>query len=54
VDDTRKHSLNRGIELGIFYPSKNGTSEARNLGILSSNGEYVAFLDDDDYGFPAN
>lgn len=39
------------IKFFSYYPSK-GANEARNMGILKSKFEYVAFLDDDDQWFP--
>jgi teichuronic acid biosynthesis glycosyltransferase TuaG len=34
-----------------FYKDNNGQASARNLGVLKSNGEFIAFLDSDDLSF---
>ncbi len=33
----------------VFHKSNEGVSKARNLGILKSSGEYITFVDSDDY-----
>ena len=38
--------------INITLDESRGGNYARNVGIRSSNGEYVAFLDDDDYWLP--
>ncbi len=58
VDDASKISSDRWCEeKGINYiyikqEESSGGNYARNLGIKNSTGEYVAFLDDDDYWEP--
>lgn len=37
------------INIRLIYSEKAGVSNARNLGIESSTGEYITFIDDDDY-----
>ena len=39
-------------KIKIFNQENKGVSEARNLGIRKSNGEYIAFLDSDDIWMP--
>ena len=56
VDDAPDYELHRDIELLLsrydsakYYISPlSGANYSRNLGIEKSNGEYIAFLDDDD------
>lgn len=58
VDDASEKKsdfLLKQYELNYIYISKNeskGGNHARNVGIKMAKGEYVAFLDDDDYWFP--
>jgi glycosyltransferase involved in cell wall biosynthesis len=52
VDNTQKILASYGNRLQYVYQCKNGVSAARNKGILSSSGEYIAFLDDDDLWLP--
>ena len=39
-------------KIKIFAQQNQGVSAARNLGIKNSNGEYIAFLDADDFWLP--
>lgn len=39
-------------EIKYIYQSNQDVSAARNTGIRESNGEFIAFLDQDDYWFP--
>jgi len=52
VDDTRKMLENYGGELHYFYQENRGISGARNAGIRRAHGEYIAFLDSDDFWLP--
>ncbi len=40
--------LKSNLTIRYFYQSNKGVSSARNLGIMQSHGEYIAFLDSDD------
>lgn len=45
--------LKNHSNIKFFYPSTNlGGSNARNYGVLKSDGDYISFLDDDDYFLP--
>ena len=55
ASDDGTDELCRFYELTYIYIPKNkkkGTNYARNLGIKTAKGDYVAFLDDDDYWLP--
>ncbi|MFH1127766.1 MAG: glycosyltransferase [archaeon] len=59
VDDASKDNTqeviskfnNRKIKY-LYHETNRGEAGARNTGILNSNGQYIAFLDDDDEWFP--
>lgn len=38
-----------GLNIHLIYSKNSGVSNARNIGIDKSNGQYIAFIDDDDY-----
>jgi glycosyltransferase involved in cell wall biosynthesis len=40
------------VRIKYFYQENNGVSAARNYGVSKSNGDYVVFLDTDDYFYP--
>lgn len=41
-----------GIQITVIQTDTPGVSNARNLGINAATGEYIAFIDDDDYVSP--
>jgi len=51
TDNTREVLDKYGSNLRYIYQENRGRSGARNLGITSAQGEYIAFLDDDDVWF---
>ena len=55
ASDERADELLKEFDLQYIYIPKEeskGGNHARNIGILSAKGEYVALLDDDDYWLP--
>ncbi|MBS9768163.1 MAG: glycosyltransferase family 2 protein, partial [Flavobacteriaceae bacterium] len=40
---------NENNHFRLIYTEKSGVSNARNIGISQSKGEYIAFIDDDDW-----
>ena len=55
ASDQRADELLKEFNLQYIYIPKEeskGGNHARNTGILAAKGEYVAFLDDDDYWLP--
>ena len=52
TDDTRIMLEGCEVQLRYIYQENKGISGARNTGIRNANGEYVAFLDSDDYWVP--
>lgn len=43
---------NRDIRVRVIHQSNKGHSEGRNVGLAASNGEYIYFIDSDDYIHP--
>ena len=52
TDNTREVVKKYGLQIKYIYQENKGPSAARNLGIQSSNGQYIAFLDSDDIWLP--
>jgi len=52
TDDTKQVVESFGDRVRYFYQENAGLAAARNRGILASRGEYIAFLDSDDYWVP--
>ncbi len=43
----------RGMHVHFIHTEEGGVSNARNIGLDAAEGEYIAFIDDDDYVSPA-
>lgn len=52
TDHTREVVESYGEKVHYFYQENQGIAGARNAGIKRSSGEYIAFLDSDDYWLP--
>lgn len=52
TNDYLKSLTNEFDVVNIFIDKSRGGNYARNVGIKASTGEYIAFLDDDDYYLP--
>jgi len=51
-DHTREQLLAYGARIRPFFQKNGGASAARNLGMKAAQGEWIAFLDDDDVWVP--
>lgn len=49
VESFKKHNQSSDFEIKIFRQSNNGAPSARNLGYSNSKGDYIQFLDSDDF-----
>ncbi len=52
TDQTREFITEYGDQVHYLYQTNQGVSSARNLGIHSSHGKYIALLDSDDLWLP--
>jgi glycosyltransferase involved in cell wall biosynthesis len=52
TDDTAKVLARYGDAIAVIHQENRGMSAARNAGILAARGEYIAFLDSDDWWLP--
>ena len=52
TDGTAEYIQKTFPNIKIFIQENNGAASARNLGISKADGEYIAFLDTDDYWLP--
>lgn len=52
TDGTRKRVAGYGEAVRLIWQENGGSARARNTGICSARGEYVAFLDGDDVALP--
>lgn len=44
-----KYYLNKKEKVKYFYKENGGVSDARNYGVTKANGDYIIFVDNDDY-----
>lgn len=44
-----KESVTEEINIKLYYSEKGNVSNARNIGLDNASGEYIVFIDDDDY-----
>jgi glycosyltransferase involved in cell wall biosynthesis len=52
-DGTREALLAYGSSIQVLFPPKGGASAARNCGMRAAQGQWIAFLDDDDVWLPS-
>ncbi len=52
IDNTEEILNNYGNQINVIHQDNQGVSAARNLGIKSASGRYIAFLDSDDTWLP--
>jgi len=49
----QKEMANLPIHIHLLYSEQSGVSHARNMGLDNTQGEYITFVDDDDYISPS-
>lgn len=45
----KKHIESTSLNINFIHTLLGGVSNARNLGLDAANGDYISFIDDDDY-----
>lgn len=53
IEEIVSDCLDKEINITILYSPSAGVSNARNLGLEKAKGEYITFVDDDDYVSPS-
>lgn len=48
-NEIREYMKNSKVKINYFYTSEKGVSNARNIGINNAKGEYITFIDSDDW-----
>lgn len=53
LDNYISHNLSGDLNINFIQTDQGGVSNARNIGIEQSKGDYITFIDDDDYISPS-